>query len=69
MPRYAHELNDVATITCSGEQGIVIARAESVVGEPQYLLRYIRRDGVANESWWTQSALTDTTAPVSTKEG
>lgn len=44
-------------ITVSGEIGLVIARAEHLNAEPQYLLRYRRNDGIATEQWWGESAL------------
>lgn len=50
-------LKQIVVITASGEQGEVIARAEYVVAEPSYLIRYKCADGRAVEAWWTESAL------------
>ena len=44
-------------ITCSHEEGIVIARAEYLNAEPSYLIRYRCADGKAIEAWWTQQAI------------
>lgn len=52
------ELGHPVTITCSGESGIVVGRAEYVSqSEPQYFVRYKAADGRAVEAWWTESAL------------
>jgi hypothetical protein len=44
-------------ITCSGETGEIVGRAEYVNSEPCYYIRYARADGVADNSWWAESAL------------
>lgn len=54
---YIFALNQEVELTLSGEQGIVIGRAEYVVGERQYLLRYVSADGVQRESWWNETAV------------
>jgi len=52
-------LNQLVDITISGEQGIVIGRAEYMTSEHQYLIRYCKRStGEAVEAWWAESALT-----------
>ena len=52
------ELKQNVTISASGEQGQVVARAEYATAEPSYLLRYKCADGRAVEQWWAESALT-----------
>lgn len=53
------ELNQAVQITCSGEQGVVLGRAEYAETErPQYFLRYKSADGRAVEQWWSEKALT-----------
>lgn len=47
------------SLDMSGERGIVIARAEYLHGENQYLVRYLAADGRQVESWWNESALAD----------
>lgn len=54
---FEYELGSKLTISCSGEEGEVIARAEYLTSENQYLLRYKAADGRAVESWWNESAL------------
>lgn len=39
------------------ERGEVVARAEYLTSEPQYLVRYVAGDGRCVEAWWTESAL------------
>lgn len=52
-----YELKQVVVIEVSGDSATVIARAEYTFGEPQYLLRYVKKDGSATEAWWGESAL------------
>lgn len=52
-----YELQQIVTITASGERGEVIGRAEYTLAEPCYLLRYQCADGRAVEMWWSESAL------------
>jgi hypothetical protein len=54
---FKYLLNQSVTIQASGEFGVVVARSDSLMGEPQYLLRYKSADGRATETWWTESAL------------
>ena len=58
---FVFEMNQPATITVSGETGVVIARAEYEVGGNNYLLRYVAKDGRATEAWWLETALTAVT--------
>lgn len=57
MRNLLFELAQVVEIDESKETGTVIARSESTVAEPQYLVRYKNGHGVAVEAWWSQSAL------------
>lgn len=55
---FAFELNQAVKIDMSGEQGIVIGRAEySESSAPQYYVRYRAGDGRAVEAWWSEKAL------------
>lgn len=51
------DLNDVVRLCESGEEAIVIGRAQMQYSEPLYLLRYCNGEGCQVESWWGQSAL------------
>lgn len=51
------QLNQEVSLRCSGEQGVVIGRAEYTDSAPQFLIRYKAADGRAVESWWNDSAL------------
>jgi len=57
-PTFRFELGDNVGIIVSSERGMVIARAEYLESEPQYLLRYKAADGRACEAWWAENALT-----------
>ena len=58
MPdKFKFELKEQVTIAASGEQGVVIGRAEYDTSENQYYIRYKAADGRATESWWGESAL------------
>jgi len=57
MGRFKFELGAHVEITVSGEQGVVIGRAEYQESANSYYLRYKTADGRAIESWWTESAL------------
>lgn len=59
---FLFELNSGVMIATSGETGTVIGRAEYVASEPNYCLRYKTAQGVAEQSWWPESAL----VPVAT---
>ncbi len=55
--RFTFKLAQRVVITASGENGMIIGRAEYSSSEPSYLIRYCAADGRAVESWWTQSAI------------
>lgn len=57
MKTFKFELDAAIAITCSGEQGNIIGRAEYTTTENAYLLRYRAADGRAVEAWWPESAL------------
>lgn len=57
MKPFLFELKEQVTITCSGETGQVIARAEFIDSENQYQIRYKAADGRAVEAWWNELAL------------
>jgi hypothetical protein len=46
-------------IKASGEQGVVIGRAEYTNADPSYYCRYKAADGRAVEGWWAEDALED----------
>lgn len=50
-------LFDRVKLSESGEQGIVIGRAEYTTSEHSYLVRYRAGDGRQTECWWGESAL------------
>jgi hypothetical protein len=54
---FKFKLGQVLSIGVSLETGFVVARAEYMNQENQYLLRYKAADGRAVEQWWPQSAL------------
>ncbi len=54
---FLFELGQAVAISISGEQGKVIARAEYLNSDAQYLVRYKTAMGAALESWWSGEAL------------
>lgn len=55
---FKFELNQRVTILESGEQGLIIGRAQYANGsEDAYLIRYKAGDGRAVEAWWSVGAL------------
>lgn len=58
------ELNETVEIDCSNEQGVVIARMESLAEQDKYLILYQRADGVGVMNWWHESLL----SPVSDED-
>jgi len=56
-PTFKFQLGEGVVIVVSGERGNVIARAEYLNCDPQYLVRYKAGDGRAIESWWSEDAL------------
>lgn len=57
MDRFEFNLGATVSIIVSGEFGQVIARAEYLMGENQFLVRYCAADRRAVEGWWNASAL------------
>lgn len=57
MNTFQFNMGATVTIIASGEFGQVVGRAEYIVGENQYFVRYCARDGRAVEVWWGASAL------------
>lgn len=58
MNEFMFTLGENVTITCSGESGVVIAKAARIGGQNQYLVRYKASDGRGVEQWWDEDALT-----------
>ena len=54
---FKYDLDARVKVSCSGEEGDVIGRAEYTSQEPQYWIRSKAADGRAVESWWSESAL------------
>ncbi len=57
MAKFKFDLNQEVKITCSGEGGTIIGRAEYIEYKNKYWVRYQNSNGVAVERWWDQSAL------------
>lgn len=57
MKPFKFNLNTAVIISCSGETGTVIARAEYLHSESSYLVHYRSVDGRAVEQWWGESTL------------
>ena len=55
---------DYVEITVSGEQGLVVGRAEYLSHEDSYLVRYMDSTGCAREAWWDADALVPHPGPV-----
>lgn len=51
------DLSQAVMIEISGERGTVIGRAEYANSENTYFIRYKNAEGLAVESWWSESAL------------
>lgn len=60
-PRYQADFDfqcgDPVRIRMSGEEGVVIGRAEYSHSSPSYLVRYKAADGRCVEQWWSGDAL------------
>lgn len=54
---FKFDLGEAVAIAVSSEKGHVIARAEYLNSDPQYLVRYQAADGRGTESWWNEDAL------------
>lgn len=50
-------LEDYVQISCSGEEGIIIGRADYLDIDDSYWVRYKNAAGIAVETWWPDSAL------------
>lgn len=57
MPEWKFQLGDRVELAESSEAGGIIGRAQYLVGENQYQLRYRAGDGRQIETWWGESAL------------
>ncbi len=57
MSHFKFDLKEDVIISCSGESGEIIGRAEYVSWDDQYFIRYKAADGRAEEEWWSESAL------------
>lgn len=63
MNNFKYALAILIEIECSGEQGFIVSRCESVHEENKYLVNYQRADGVGVENWWYESSLLDPSVP------
>ncbi len=50
-------LTQPVSIKASGESGTVIARVEYSYADPMYEIRFVNKDGKAEEAWWKEEAL------------
>ncbi|MCQ9146111.1 hypothetical protein [Ochrobactrum sp. BTU2] len=57
MKKWKLELGQTVTLAMSGEQGVVVGRAEYEIDEDRYLVRYKAGDGRLVENWWPESAI------------
>ena len=57
MHSFKFNLTQPVVITASGEEGVVVARAEYVNSSNSYFVRYAASDGRATEAWWSEDAL------------
>lgn len=55
--KFNHELGDNVALVLSGEQGVVIGRAEYTDCDNQYRLRYKAADGRQVEDWLVEKAI------------
>jgi hypothetical protein len=63
MSNFQYILSQLIEVECSGEQGYIVSRCESVHEENKYLVNYQRSDGVGVENWWYESSLIDPSVP------
>ncbi len=55
---FKRELGETATIECSGEEGMIIGRADYANQTVHdYRIRYTAADGRATEQWWPEDSL------------
>ena len=59
MDQFLFQTGQKVAIEISGECCTVIGRAEYQHSESQYLLRYKSAQGIACESWWSESAIVE----------
>lgn len=57
MNPFAFQLGQQVAITASGEQGLVVGRAEYSNSRNSYFVRYQAADQRAVEAWWSEDAL------------
>ena len=57
MNKFLFHMNQAVKIAVSGEEGVVVGRAEYDTAENNYFVRYRSADGRAIEQWWSESAL------------
>jgi len=57
MKEWKFDLRAKVCLVQSGEEGIVIGRAESIGHVDQYHLRYTASDGRLVEGWWDEGAI------------
>lgn len=58
MNQFAFDLGDEVELVLSGENGIVIGRAEYSEDTPSYLVRYKAADGRQTQCWWSAQSMT-----------
>ena len=57
MKQWKLELGQTVSLAMSGEEGVVIGRAEYSNMNDQYLVRYRAGDGRLVEGWWFEEAI------------
>lgn len=57
MKNWKLELGQTVALAMSGEQGVVVGRAEYDGDADRYLVRYKAGDGRLVESWWQADAV------------
>ena len=61
-PKFKFSLNQRVALSLSGEEGVVIARAQYVEGPDRYLVRYVTKTGTQVEEWFTRAAISAASA-------
>jgi hypothetical protein len=56
---FEYELNQLVMIMASSESGVVVARAQYVGSQNQYLIRYKNGMGCAVEQWWAADSIAE----------
>ena len=67
MSEFKYALKQHVFIVVSKEHCLVIGKAAFTESENQYYLRYKNGQGVAVESWWNESALSEKRSGSETK--